>query len=189
MNDLCNELSPLQTEHEELYPSYIVNCILTALISYATIMLNCATIHALRKVSSLSKQLKTLLLNLSVSDLCVGLIVQPFFIILLVGNTATSCTFYSVFIFFTGLFSSASLFGVTALSLDRFLAIHLHLRYQELVTHKRVVAAVILAWVFSALLSSFGLLIPRNIIHIIFAVVNFICIVLATVFFIRIFVL
>ena len=51
------------------------------------------------------------------------------------------------------LFASASFVGVVALTVDRFLAIHLHLRYQELVTHKRVVAAVISIWVFSALVS------------------------------------
>ena len=48
----------------------------------------------------------------------------------------------------------ASFLGVTAVTVDRFLAIHLHLRYQELVTHKRVVAGVISIWVFSALISS-----------------------------------
>ena len=36
--------------------------------------------------------------------------------------------------------------SVAAVSVDRFLAIHLQLRYQELVTDKRVVAAVILIW-------------------------------------------
>ena len=36
-------------------------------------------------------------------------------------------------------------------SVDRFLAIHLHLRYQELGTHKRVVAVVISVWVFSVI--------------------------------------
>ena len=43
-------------------------------------------------------------------------------------------------------FCVASFFGVVAVSVDRFLAIHLHLRYQELVTHKRVVAVVITIW-------------------------------------------
>ena len=37
--------------------------------------------------------------------------------------------------------------------MDRFLAVHLHLRYQELVTHKRVIAAVISIWLFSAIIS------------------------------------
>ena len=38
--------------------------------------------------------------------------------------------------------------------MDRFLAVHLHLRYQELVTHKRVIAAVISIWLLSAIISS-----------------------------------
>ena len=41
--------------------------------------------------------------------------------------------------------------------MDRFLAVHLHLRYQERVTHKRVIAAVISIWLFSAI-TSFGVL-------------------------------
>ena len=48
---------------------------------------------------------------------------------------------------------NASFFGVVVISVDRFLAIHFHLRYQELVTHKRVVAVVISLWVLSAALS------------------------------------
>ena len=59
----------------------------------------------------------------------------------------------NVFIINSSFFSYASFFGVVGLTVDRFLAIHLHLRYQELVTHKRVVAAVISAWVFSAFLA------------------------------------
>ena len=50
--------------------------------------------------------------------------------------------------------SAASFFGVMAVSVDRFLAFHLHLRYQKLVTHKRVVIAVIGIWVYSAFVSS-----------------------------------
>ena len=50
------------------------------------------------------------------------------------------------------LFVFASFLGVFAITVDRFLAIHLHnLRYQKLVTHKRVVAVVISFWVFSVI--------------------------------------
>ena len=52
------------------------------------------------------------------------------------------------------LFSTASFLGVVAVSVDRFLAVHLHLRYQELVTHKRVVVVVIGKWLCSAFVSS-----------------------------------
>ena len=50
-------------------------------------------------------------------------------------------------------FILSSFFCVTALSADRFLAINLHLRYKELMTHKRVVTVVISFWVLSKLLS------------------------------------
>ena len=50
------------------------------------------------------------------------------------------------------LFVFASFCGVFAITVDRLLAIHLHnLRYQKLVTHKRVVAVVISFWVFSVI--------------------------------------
>ena len=142
------------------YSSYIANCVFSAFVCYTTIILNSVTIHAIRKTSSLPKPLKTLLLSLAVSDLGVGLLVQPLHITVLVmqlePNAENSSTFkstYFAFIAMLDLFYYTSFFFVMALSLDRFLAIHLHLRYQELVTHKRVVAAVISIWVFGALLS------------------------------------
>ena len=48
-------------------------------------------------------------------------------------------------------FLLVSFFGVMALSLDRFLVTYFHLRYQELVTQKRVLVGVISIWVFSAI--------------------------------------
>ena len=56
------------------------------------------------------------------------------------------CSIHKAFNFITNFFSVASYLGVVAVSVDRFLAIHFHLRYQELVTHKRVVAVVISIW-------------------------------------------
>ena len=43
-------------------------------------MLNIVTIHAIRKNSSLPTTIKTLLLSLAVSDVFVGLMIQPFYI-------------------------------------------------------------------------------------------------------------
>ena len=64
-----------------------------------------------------------------------------------------SCGTYKPFAITGNLFATASFLGVVAISVDRFLAIHLHLRYQELVTHKRVVAAVISIWMLSVFCS------------------------------------
>ena len=72
-------------------------------------------------------------------------------------------------------FLFTSLFSVTALCADRFLAIHLHLRYQELVTYKRIAIAVISIWVISALISLIRLFIPRNIMYVVFIVIFSAC--------------
>ena len=182
-------------EGEHLHSSHIADSVFNAFLSYTAITLNSVTIHALQKTSSLPKSLKTLLLSLAVSDLGVGLIVQPLYIVRHVmelkhnteNNPNYSATF-TAFITTANLLSFASFFGVTALSADRFLAVHLHLRYQELVTHKRVAAAVILIWVFSATLSFIRLWIPRDISFSIFSVMVALCLLIATSFNYKVFV-
>ena len=150
------------TEAEGLHtPTLVANCVLNGFLSYTAIVLNIITIQALRKTSSLPKTLKTLLLSLSISDLGVGLFVQPLYVAFLTmeitensKNTDNIIAYWAVvkaYVISTSLFAFASFFGVFAITVDRFLAIHLHLRYQELVTHKRVVAAVISFWVFSVI--------------------------------------
>ena len=143
-----------------MYSSYIVICVCNGVFCVTAIVFNSVTIHAIRKTSSLPKALKTLLLSLAVSDLGVGLLVHPLFIARLVvdmkQNTVNNPTYNitnSAYFILALLCAYASFFGVTALSVDRFLAIHFHLRYQERVTHQRVVASVMSIWAFSAFLS------------------------------------
>ena len=112
--------------------------------------------YAIRRTSSLPKTLKTLLLSLAFSDVGVGLFVQPLYTFSLVKwlkLDSPSCNTYQVWNISSNLFSAASFLGVVAVSVDRVLAVHLHLRYQELVTHKLAVTVVISIWVFSAFIS------------------------------------
>ena len=143
-------------------------------------MLNTVTILAVRKTSSLPKPLKTLLLSLAVADLGVGLVVQPSYIASLVmemeqniENNETYNKMVSTFVKMGNFFFYASFFSVAALSTDRFLAIHLHLKYQELVTHNRIVAVVISIWMLSAFFPLTTLWIPINITYVIFLTVEF----------------
>ncbi|CAH3127952.1 unnamed protein product, partial [Porites lobata] len=137
----------------------VINCFFNAFLSFTAIVLNIITMQALRKTSSLPKTLKTLLLSLAVSDLGIGLLVQPLYVAILVmkikqnTNSTAYDTVNEAYLIQGKTLASASHFGVLALAVDRFLAIYLHLRYQELVTHKRVVAVVISVWVFSASIS------------------------------------
>ena len=77
------------------------------------------------KTSSLSKNFKTLLLSLAVSDLGVGLLAQPMFAAYIMDSKQNNETMNNNAIYIayrtpTNIFISASLFSVTALCADRF---------------------------------------------------------------------
>ena len=184
--DNLNELfSGTSTDVEDFRPVLVANCVFNSFLSYTNIFLNIITIHAIRKTALLPKPLRTLLLSLAASDVGVGLLAQPLYISSLVCSLKRKridCIsdegLLAVIIFFC----TSSLFSVVTISLDRFLAVHLHLRYQELVTHKRVIAAVILIWLFSAVISSSifwdPLLISSEVIGVVIMTVSFILIVI-----------
>ncbi|XP_078347767.1 adenosine receptor A2a-like [Oculina patagonica] len=188
--ELLLQYYPRISEYEDLHSTFVANCVLNNFLCYTAIMLNIVTIHAIRKTSSLPKSLKTLLLSLAVSDVGVGLFVQPFYISLLIKwsqQSIPSCTTYKVFLNLAFLLGAASFFGVVAVSVDRFLAIHLHLRYQELVTHKRVVSVVISIWVLSAFIVSMPLWSPPNVLAVFLCIIIVVGLVLATLVYIRIY--
>ena len=187
----CDTLQyiPSPSEVKELHSTSIANCVFNSFLSHTAIMFGIVTIHAIRK-TSLPKPLKTLLLSLAVSDLGVGFLVQPFYVSLLVKWSLTAdpgCAVYKVFITMMSFFSLSSFFGIAAISVDRFLAIHLHLRYQELVTHKRVVAVVISIWLLSAFLSIMPFWSPVEVNSVIFTIVAASCFVSITIVYIRIY--
>ena len=169
MNGLyCNESSqhyPSIADFKDLRPTIITNCIFNSFLTYTAIMFNIVTIYAIHKAATIAKPLKTLLLHLAFSDVAVGLFGQPLYISLLIKwlrMENPSCNAYLILSISGALFSLASSLGVVAVSIERFLAVHLHLRYQELVTHKRVVYMVISIWVYSIFVSSMTFWEPRR---------------------------
>ena len=66
------------------FSTLVANCFFNAFLLFTATVLNIITIQALRKISSFPKPLKTLLLSLAVSDLGVGLLAQPLYIVRLV---------------------------------------------------------------------------------------------------------
>ena len=147
--------------------SLVLNCVVNSFLSYATVMLNIVLIFALRRTSSLPKTLKALILSVALADIGMGILVQPLHIARLLmdmKNTNNQETYKEIVNVIGRTLGYVSFFGVTTISVDRFLAIHLHLKhqdlltYQEIVTYKRVVATVILSWILSAFLALNGVL-------------------------------
>ena len=173
--------------------SFIAICVFNAFFAFTAITFNILTIFALRRPLTIPRAVKTLLLSLAVSDLGVGLLVQPLYVTLLVmliqENTQTR-TFEimdNLYAKMTDFFTYASFFGVVALATDRFLAIHLHLRYQELVTHKRVVTVVISTWILSAIVMLLLGWISSDVVTIIFLTVDGVCYLTTALFYFKIY--
>ena len=178
------------SEHEGLQSTYIATCVLNGFLCYSAVMLNCVAIYAIRSTSSVPETLKALLLNLAVSDVGVGFLGQPLHISLLMiwlQQNDPVCNTYKGSLMVSVLFCLTSFFGVVALSVDRFLAIHLHLRYQELVTRRRVVSVVILIWVFSVFISLMIWWALFDIIRAVIIILGVVALVVTTVVYFRIY--
>lgn len=137
---------------------YIVIFVVNTVMSIAAIVGNCLIIDALRKCSSLHSPSKALLLSLALSDLGVGCLAQPLFVI---HRLAALTRSYHTFCF-SGISSnfvgstlvSTSFVTSTAIAVDRYLALRLRLRYREVVTLKRVTAVLVASWLASLIFSA-----------------------------------
>ena len=109
---------------------------------------NVLIIAALQKPSPLYPPSKLLLGCLAITDLCVGLISQPLRVTYLMSPEHTKLCYYVKIVsdstcFF---FSALSLLTLTAISVDRLLALMLGLRYKHVVTLGRVWVLVVILW-------------------------------------------
>ena len=144
---------------EFIYPSVfnIFLCI-TAAVGNTVILV------ALRKVSSLHSPSKLLFRCLATTDLCVGLITEPLSIVYWMSLTYEKwkvCRYaYASFFIVSYTLSSVSLLTMSAISVDRLLALLLGLRYRQVVTLWRTYVMVVIFWVMSAIVSILFLLNP-----------------------------
>ena len=119
---------------------------LNIILSIAAFLGNTLILVALNKESSLHLPSKLLYRNLAITDLCVGIVVGP-----LAGWIGWDICFYAdSAVGFAGYtLCSVSLFTLTAISVDRLLALLLGLRYRQVVTYKRTCITAIFFWILS----------------------------------------
>ena len=134
---------PLGTE-------YNVNVTLNAVLAVAAILGNVIILHALRKSAALRPPSRALLYSLAASDLGVGFFVQPFYVVLKTAEVMNNRPLYCVtgigFHLSANVFSAVSFMTITAIAIDRLLAIHLGTRYQTTVSLKRVALVILAIW-------------------------------------------
>ena len=92
---------------------------------------NILILLAIRKTSSIAMPTKVLLGSLAFTDLGVGLLAQPLYAVkTLSSDVLTRCVSGVLFDILSGHLSITSFFSVMFISLDRFMALHLKLRYR-----------------------------------------------------------
>ena len=132
--------------HKEL----ICLIVLDILVSVSSFLANGLVLLALHRESSIYPPTKLLFCSLSTTDLLTGTVTLPIIITNLISvldDRMTLCNYTAVLSFLFGfILSSVSLFTLTAISLDRLLAVLLGLRYRSVVNMKRAYAVVIFIW-------------------------------------------
>ena len=171
-------------------------CVLNFVFSLVATLGNLLVIRALMKNSSIPATVKKLFLSLAFSDLAVGLCSQLMTAIISASilrmassgnNTAFFCpTVLGVKSYFRYLLATASFLNVIVIAFDRLLAVSLHLRYQELITPKRVNIALMSLWLISCITAFIFVFLPTSS-EIPAAVILMIGYVLTTVAYVRIY--
>ena len=126
---------------------------LNIFLSIAAFLGNTLILVALHKETSLHPPSKLLYRNLAITDLCVGIIVEPLQVTYwtsVVKERWDICYLATLAAGFSGYtLCSVSLLTSAAISVDRLLALLLGLRYRQVVTLKRTRITVIGFWILS----------------------------------------
>ena len=131
---------------EQVPVYWIVICVLNALLSFTALFGDSAILITIWKTFSVHSVANILLASLAVSDLAVGLVVQPLFIASLLSEIFIVKLLFNIF---SSFLCWASFINITAITVDRLLALQLHLRYHALVTPFRVTWVIISIWLLS----------------------------------------
>ena len=123
-------------------------CVLNFVFSLVATLGNLLVIRALMKASTIPATVKKMFLSLAFSDLAVGLLPQLMTaiisaVMLKMASNGDDLAFFCptvliVRTYFMYLLAFASFLNVIIIAFERLLAVSLHLRYQELVTPRRV---------------------------------------------------
>ena len=146
--------------HNEL----IFLSVLNTFLSITAFLENTLILVALHKDTSLHPPSKLLFRNLAITDLFVGITAEPLYVVYWMSEVKERwdvCFYAQV----SGLSASyilcsVSFFTMTAISVDRLLALSLRLRYRQVVTFKRTCITLIGLWICSIVVASSWFLNP-----------------------------
>ena len=125
----------------------IVNCLLNAPLILISVIGNSFVLAAIVKTPSIRSPSMIMISSLAVSDLLVGIMAQSLFVANKIKSLTTKDPLLHHLSVITGFFvCGVSLGTTTVICVDRFMALHYHMRYYTIVTKSRVMSTVGIIW-------------------------------------------
>ncbi|CAF0968055.1 unnamed protein product [Adineta steineri] len=137
-----------------LFLTILITFCLTIII-LLTILGNILVLIALCIDFALRSPTHLLMGNLACADLLLGITVLPFSgtLEILHGNWLFGNKFCHIWLAIDVLYCTASIYGLMFISIERYIGVTRPLRYPIIVTHRRTMYAILLAWIVAALIS------------------------------------
>lgn len=149
----CPDLDEISKRSFLFVVSLVLLSGVNSVLLFVSVLGNAVILWVLRGVSSIHPPSRTLFYSLAASDICVGVIVQPFNLIYMISSAegqASLCSsalpYWDVIGF---AMSGISLLTTSEISVDRLLALRLKLRYREVVSLGRTRLVVVMTWLAS----------------------------------------
>ena len=131
----------------------VIACVLNSSFAIFSSFGNLLIVAVLCKAKSLHKPANILLGWFAFCDFLLGFLAAPAFVAFKIAeitrNFESYCVLRSAYDFTSQTTLSASFVILTFMTIDRYLSLHLHLRYKEVITNRRITGAVLFSWILS----------------------------------------
>ena len=154
-NASCSlDISIFILSHQSSAIVYIIIGIGNILFSLTALVGNTVILLALRHCTSLHPSSKSLFYGLAISDFVIGLFGQPLFAVYTLAiarnDARLFCSVGLTYSLTASFLALVSIWSLTVIALDRYLALILRFRYRAIVTVKRMVIVLVSGWLFVA---------------------------------------
>lgn len=171
----------------------VIACVLNSFFAICSSVGNILIVIGLWKTTSPQTPANILLGWFAFCDILLGLLAGPAYVVFKVAEMAREFELYClsrvVYEFCSQTALNASFLVLTFMSIDRYLSLHLHLRYKEVVTKKLITAVVFMAWILSVSMTVTRFWVDNQTFLFITKSTNFICLFIIALVYLKILVL